>query len=730
MATSRASGNDSFTCTYGLRNNPFGVTPDPQFFYDSRTHRQVWESLIREIHRECRLQIVVGKPGTGKTVLLYRLMDEVRPFAHTVFLYFTRLSAGEFLESILHEFGVRSPSIDADEAQQRLEEVLARERQQGKQVVLVIDEAQHLDQGILRFLVQLCDRERESSNGLRIVIAGQPELAQSLEAPELRTAYQRMAVVNMLQTLDAEETVAYIGARLRRAGYAGGKLFAPEALRLIAEQSGGIPRNINRLCFNALYRGASRGAEIIDATLIREVVKKCEPMPLEVSPGQVTSGLQPMLMGEGYPCAAAEPSSLPLQAAQQDAALQQLQSWFADAGQAWCGTATALIRALQSVAQPGGAVIEGLGPQEFSNFLQTHAEQLRSRGIELSIRKRQGQPRLVSLRRIIGDNERTHRSGASESVASMASDTAAREVKPDATASRIPELRAPDADTEHGAIQVAQQLAGSSVDDAREAGSVLDTKCECDDTVTEQPRQEPRRIIFPASALTYVPTAASGRVWLAAVALSLLILLAAFLLTRKSVADLANKGAAQTHQVTDVWVPANPPTDTQDFVPEVRSTAQNAGAHRNTGGRQLDEAEAARWLQEAAEHGQPDAQYELGMAYISGRGVPQDYVSAYSWLVLANSAGEPHSQDAIQVLTHKLTPSDVARVRSRLADMYANGVGVSADYVRAYTWFRLAEAAGERSSRGQKQQLVRNMTPEQVIEAEQRAADWLKKHSR
>ncbi len=140
--------------------------------------------------------------------------------------------------------------------------------------------------------------------------------------------------------------------------------------------------------------------------------------------------------------------------------------------------------------------------------------------------------------------------------------------------------------------------------------------------------------------------------------------------------------------------------------------------------------EAATWFQKAAEQGQVDAEYELGMAFLSGEGVSQDNVNAYTWFVVASAAGDRGSDEAIKVLTPKLTDSDIARVRAQLGDMYSRGIGARPDYVAAYTWFTLAEAAGENHSASGKNDLAAKMTPEQISEANARASEWLKKHTR
>jgi TPR repeat protein len=153
--------------------------------------------------------------------------------------------------------------------------------------------------------------------------------------------------------------------------------------------------------------------------------------------------------------------------------------------------------------------------------------------------------------------------------------------------------------------------------------------------------------------------------------------------------------------------------------------------YRNGDGVPQSDAEAANWLQAAAAEGQANAQYELAMAYMGGRGVPRDYVSAYVWLVAAKASGDSRSENQAKLLTAKLSDLDIARIRARLGEMYWRGIGVPSDYVAAYTWLILAEKAGEKgTTTAAKIELASAMTQDQVAEARERASLWLRRHQR
>jgi TPR repeat protein len=135
-------------------------------------------------------------------------------------------------------------------------------------------------------------------------------------------------------------------------------------------------------------------------------------------------------------------------------------------------------------------------------------------------------------------------------------------------------------------------------------------------------------------------------------------------------------------------------------------------------------------LLEQSRLGDADAQYLLGLSYETGNGVAQDFVNAYVWYVIADASGNPKGKDAAKKLTPKLGPSEIARVRSRLGFIYASGVYVPKDQIKGYVWYSLAVAAGDPQSERERKMLSQQMTEEQIAEANNRIADWLKKHEK
>jgi hypothetical protein len=155
-----------------------------------------------------------------------------------------------------------------------LNEALLEEMLRGRRFVLVVDEAQNLQEPVLETIRLLSDFETTHSKLIQIVLAGQPQLAETLMKPGLVQLRQRIAVLSNLKSLSAAETAEYVEYRLRVSGWNGSLLFTNEALAQLAESSEGVPRTINNLCFNALLEGFHRGVEVIGADIVKEVAGK------------------------------------------------------------------------------------------------------------------------------------------------------------------------------------------------------------------------------------------------------------------------------------------------------------------------------------------------------------------------------------------------------------------------------------------------------------------------
>ena len=257
---------------YKLKEQPFGVTPDSRYLFLTPTQKDALSSVIYGIESGCGFVALIARPGLGKTTLLFQTLDILRERARLVFLFQTISTPVDLLRALLSGLGAPDMRASLVEMQIRLKNLLAEQYSAGKRVVLVIDEAQNLDDSVLELVRMLSNFETASDKLIQIVLAGQPQLAENIGSPELVQLRQRVSIFARLNPFTAEETALYVAHRLRVAGYTSDMpLFTKDALALIAQASEGIPRNINNLCFNALSLGAALEQKPIDREIIRQV---------------------------------------------------------------------------------------------------------------------------------------------------------------------------------------------------------------------------------------------------------------------------------------------------------------------------------------------------------------------------------------------------------------------------------------------------------------------------
>src|SRR3984885_4975641 len=266
---------------FKLREQPFGVTPDARYLFLSSTHKEALGSLLYGIGEGCGFLALIASPGLGKTTLLFHALHQLREKALTVFLFQTVCTSIDLLRSLLAGLGVQEIQGSVVQLQSRLNEDLLAQARLGKRVVVVIDEAQNLDDSVLEMVRMLSNFETPQEKLMHIVLAGQPQLAERLESPHLVQLRQRISIIARLKPFTAEETQLYIDHRLRVAGYDFAKpLFTSEALAMIGTYSQGIPRNINNICFNAMSLGCVAKQRTIGVDVIREVLDDLDLRPM------------------------------------------------------------------------------------------------------------------------------------------------------------------------------------------------------------------------------------------------------------------------------------------------------------------------------------------------------------------------------------------------------------------------------------------------------------------
>src|SRR6202046_1271894 len=217
---------------FHLARNPFELTPDPNFLFSTRRHNEALAALYHGIRRHKGFVVVTGEVGTGKTLLLRCLLQQLQQSKDIAYAYLFngRLCPTEFLQYVVSDFGLSASGKNKGELLLALGHFLVSRGSRKLTTVLILDEAHHLDAEILEEVRLLTNLETAEDKLLQIVLVGQPELDEKLDSIGLRQLKQRIALRARLEPLDPDETKGYIERRLRIAGT------NPEAEALFPEQ--------------------------------------------------------------------------------------------------------------------------------------------------------------------------------------------------------------------------------------------------------------------------------------------------------------------------------------------------------------------------------------------------------------------------------------------------------------------------------------------------------------
>ncbi|OGS24821.1 MAG: hypothetical protein A2297_07430 [Elusimicrobia bacterium RIFOXYB2_FULL_48_7] len=257
---------------WGLSEKPFENTPDPKYFYNSQQHEEGLTRLLYVIRESKGAGLLTGIYGCGKTLLSQALMKELEQDIYKVALITNpRLDDVELLRMITYYLGVQQPPTRKADVLIALEQVLKNNLLDGKKTIVIIDEAHAIeDKNIFEEIRLLLNYQSDNKFLLSLLIIGQPELKEKIE--NIKQLNQRIAMRFHLEGLNREDTKKYIIHRLNIAGVTR-QIFNDEALGIVYDRSGGIPRRINLICDSALLTGFGKEAKIINKEIVNETIQ-------------------------------------------------------------------------------------------------------------------------------------------------------------------------------------------------------------------------------------------------------------------------------------------------------------------------------------------------------------------------------------------------------------------------------------------------------------------------
>jgi general secretion pathway protein A len=250
---------------YGFTEMPFHITPDPKFLYLSATHQEALQHLKYGVGEKKGFIVLIGEVGCGKTTLCRKFLNELDP-AHydTALVLNPRVTETQMLKAILTELKEPQLARSKSDLVAQVNQVLLDRIAAGREIVLIIDEAQNLSFEVFEQVRLLSNLETDKQKLLQIVLMGQPELKEKLALEELRQLRQRILVHYELRPFSREEMDRYINHRLTVSGSMGRPHLTPWALRQIYKASRGIPRIINNLCDKSLLSAFIRDSDEVN----------------------------------------------------------------------------------------------------------------------------------------------------------------------------------------------------------------------------------------------------------------------------------------------------------------------------------------------------------------------------------------------------------------------------------------------------------------------------------
>jgi type II secretory pathway predicted ATPase ExeA len=262
---------------YGLKENPFNVSPDPRYLFLTQQVEETLSSLMYGVQTKKGIITLTGEVGTGKTTLVNRLLDWLHERnTKTAFLFNSRMNSAQLFDFVLAEFDIPCESRSKSHQLMKLNHWLLERFRAGETAVLILDEAQNLTFPVLEEIRLLTNLETSAEKLLQIVLSGQPELEEKLNLPQLRQLRQRIMIRCKTGPLTKEQTHDYILERLKIAGASPNSppILSPAAVDTVHLYSLGIPRVVNLLCEHALINGYAEHERPIQPKIVEDVARE------------------------------------------------------------------------------------------------------------------------------------------------------------------------------------------------------------------------------------------------------------------------------------------------------------------------------------------------------------------------------------------------------------------------------------------------------------------------
>jgi type II secretory pathway predicted ATPase ExeA len=261
---------------FKLHELPFRLSPDPQFLYLSKQHARAKAYMESTIWFTDGFVVITGEIGAGKTTLIETFLRELQPDVVVAQINQTQLSPTAFLQTVLVQFGFSPFNMKKPEVLATLNQFLMDQHDSGRKVLLIVDEAQNLSNRVLEEVRMLSGVETAKEKALRIILAGQPELNEKLNSPELTQLTQRVRLRFHLSALSKSETNAYIDHRLEVAGSQGRRIFTDDTYSTIYRYTGGVPRLVNTLCDTCMMAAFGRDSDTVTTTDLDTAIRELQ----------------------------------------------------------------------------------------------------------------------------------------------------------------------------------------------------------------------------------------------------------------------------------------------------------------------------------------------------------------------------------------------------------------------------------------------------------------------